>query len=142
PPGFHGPHGVARPLSGLDVGPSHALPLPPWRGSSDPKRAAGRSRSRPLRSAAASRRFRGPPPPRYSESPRPARSVPRAGRSSSSIERGAVMADETYAGEFYCVKCREKREAEGNVVVSNGRRMAKAVCPECGTKLNRILGKA
>src|SRR5699024_4349558 len=27
-PGFHGPHGVARPLSGLDVGPSHALPLP------------------------------------------------------------------------------------------------------------------
>ena len=40
------------------------------------------------------------------------------------------MADETYAGEFYCVKCREKREAEGNVVVSNGRRMAKAVCPE------------
>ena len=23
------------------------------------------------------------------------------------------MADETYAGEFYCVKCREKREAEG-----------------------------
>ena len=52
------------------------------------------------------------------------------------------MADETYAGEFYCVKCREKREAECNVVVSNGRRMAKAVCPECGTKLNRILGKA
>lgn len=41
------------------------------------------------------------------------------------------MADETYAGEFYCVKCREKREAEGNVVVSNGRRMAKAVCPSC-----------
>jgi Zn finger protein HypA/HybF involved in hydrogenase expression len=57
-------------------------------------------------------------------------------------QRGADMADETYAGEFYCVKCREKREAEGNVVVSNGRRMAKAVCPECGTKLNRILGKA
>ena len=50
------------------------------------------------------------------------------------------MADETYAGEFYCVKCREKREAEGNVVVSNGRRMA--VGPVCGTKLNRILGKA
>ncbi|MDO5662809.1 MAG: DUF5679 domain-containing protein [Brachybacterium sp.] len=52
------------------------------------------------------------------------------------------MADEKYNGEFYCVKCREKREAEGDVHVSNGRRMAKAVCPVCGTKLNRILGKA
>lgn len=52
------------------------------------------------------------------------------------------MADETYSGEFYCVKCRDKRTTEGNVVVSNDRRMAKAVCPECGTKLNRILGKA
>lgn len=52
------------------------------------------------------------------------------------------MSDEKYNGEFYCVKCREKRQAEGDVVVSNGRRMAKAVCPTCGTKLNRILGKA
>ncbi|MBV7411752.1 DUF5679 domain-containing protein [Dermabacteraceae bacterium P13115] len=51
------------------------------------------------------------------------------------------MAD-TYTGEFYCVKCREKRETTGDVVESNGRRMAKGVCPECGTKLNRILGKA
>ena len=47
------------------------------------------------------------------------------------------MADETYKGEFYCVKCKEKREAEGKVVVSeNGRRMAKGVCPVCGTNLN------
>ena len=53
------------------------------------------------------------------------------------------MADETYKGEFYCVKCKEKREAEGKVVVSdNGRRMAKGKCPVCGTNLNRILGKA
>ena len=50
---------------------------------------------------------------------------------------------ETYAGEFYCVKCKEKREAEGDVVISeSGRRMAKATCPVCGTKLNRILGLA
>lgn len=50
---------------------------------------------------------------------------------------------ETYAGEFYCVKCKEKRQAEGDVVVSeSGRKMAKAICPVCGTKLNRILGKA
>jgi uncharacterized paraquat-inducible protein A len=52
------------------------------------------------------------------------------------------MADETYKGEFYCVKCKEKREAEGRVVETNGRRMAKGVCPVCGTNLNRILGKA
>src|SRR5699024_6042001 len=57
-------------------------------------------------------------------------------------QRGADMADETYAGESYCGKCRERREAEGNVVVSNGRRMAEAVCRECGTKLNGILGEA
>ncbi|CAI9410679.1 MULTISPECIES: DUF5679 domain-containing protein [Aestuariimicrobium] len=53
------------------------------------------------------------------------------------------MADETYNGEFYCVKCKAKRTAEGNVVVNDkGTRMAKAKCPECGTNLNRILGKA
>ena len=51
------------------------------------------------------------------------------------------MCTETY--EFYCVKCKTKRTAEGKVVVSeNGRRMAKGKCPECGTNLNRILGKA
>ncbi len=49
---------------------------------------------------------------------------------------------ETYQGEFYCVKCKEKREAEGRVVETNGRRMAKGTCPVCGTNLNRILGKA
>lgn len=50
---------------------------------------------------------------------------------------------ETWSGEFYCVKCKDKREAEGTVQVSDkGTRMAKGTCPECGTKLNRILGKA
>ncbi len=49
---------------------------------------------------------------------------------------------ETYKGEFYCVKCKAKREAEGHVVETNGRRMAKSTCPDCGTNLNRILGKA
>jgi transcription elongation factor Elf1 len=54
-----------------------------------------------------------------------------------------MMADETYSGEFYCVKCKEKREASGNVVVNDkGTRMAKAKCPVCGTNLNRILGRA
>ena len=50
---------------------------------------------------------------------------------------------ETYSGEFYCVKCKEKREASGDVHVNDkGTRMAKAKCPVCGTNLNRILGKA
>ena len=46
---------------------------------------------------------------------------------------------ETWSGEFYCVKCKEKREAEGEVKVNDkGTRMAKAVCPVCSTNLNRI----
>jgi len=50
---------------------------------------------------------------------------------------------EMWSGEFYCVKCKEKREATGEVHVSDkGTRMAKGICPVCGTKLNRILGKA
>jgi len=53
--------------------------------------------------------------------------------------RGTVA--ETYNG--YCVKCKEKRDFEGEVSVSDsGRRMAKGPCPVCGTKMNRILGKA
>jgi hypothetical protein len=48
---------------------------------------------------------------------------------------------DTYEG--YCVKCKEKREFEGEVSTSDsGRRMAKGQCPVCGTKMNRILGKA
>ncbi|MEU0885375.1 MULTISPECIES: DUF5679 domain-containing protein [Actinomycetes] len=47
---------------------------------------------------------------------------------------------ETYNG--YCVKCREKRDFEGKVEETNGRRMAKGTCPVCGTKMTRILGKA
>ncbi len=54
----------------------------------------------------------------------------------------AAPAEETYTGKLYCVKCKDSREATGNVVVSNNRRMAKGICPVCGTKMNRILGKA
>ena len=58
------------------------------------------------------------------------------------IGKEAVMT-ETWSGEFYCVKCKAKREATGEVHVSDkGTRMAKGICPVCGTKLNRILGKA
>ena len=48
---------------------------------------------------------------------------------------------QTYGG--YCVKCKEKREFEGTVKLSaTNRRMAQGTCPVCGTKMNRILGKA
>jgi len=47
-----------------------------------------------------------------------------------------------YKGDAYCVKCKEKREFEGKIRTSDsGRRMALGKCGECGTKLNRILGK-
>jgi hypothetical protein len=48
---------------------------------------------------------------------------------------------ESYNG--YCVKCKDKRDFDGEVKVSeSGRRMAQGLCPVCGTKMNRILGKA
>ncbi len=40
------------------------------------------------------------------------------------------------------MKCKEKRDFDGEVTEGNGRRMAKGICPVCGTKMNRILGKA
>jgi Domain of unknown function (DUF5679) len=55
------------------------------------------------------------------------------------LTKGWPMA-ETYNG--YCVKCKEKRDFDGEVHETNGRRMAKGICPVCGTKMNRILGKA
>ena len=47
------------------------------------------------------------------------------------------------ATEAYCVKCREKREMKDaqQVTMKNGRTAMQGVCPVCGTKLNRILGK-
>ena len=47
------------------------------------------------------------------------------------------------SNEGYCDKCKEKRTFDGEVKVSDsGRRMAQGTCPVCGTKMNRILGKA
>lgn len=41
----------------------------------------------------------------------------------------------------YCVKCKEKRDFEGNeVTLANGRPAAQGTCPVCGTKINRMLG--
>ena len=49
---------------------------------------------------------------------------------------------ESYTGEAYCVKCKEKRAFTGNVEETNGRRFAKRICPVCGTTVPRIQGKA
>ena len=41
----------------------------------------------------------------------------------------------------YCVKCKDKREFDGNeVTLANGRQAAQGICPVCGTKMNRMLG--
>lgn len=55
------------------------------------------------------------------------------------------MTKETVEGiDAYCVKCKEKVQiANGRIKVSDsGRRMAQGDCDRCGTKVNRILGKA
>jgi hypothetical protein len=42
--------------------------------------------------------------------------------------------------EAYCVKCRTKRQMRNEREESKGgRRMAKGVCPVCGTKMTRFL---
>ncbi len=52
------------------------------------------------------------------------------------------VAAETYNGSFYCVKCKDHREASGDVSVNaKGTRIAKAKCPTCGTNLTRFLPK-
>ena len=45
------------------------------------------------------------------------------------------------ADEGYCMKCREKRQFEGQIVtLKNGRPAAQGTCPVCGTKLTKIMG--
>lgn len=54
-------------------------------------------------------------------------------------ERSVGMAD-TYNG--YCVKCREKRDFQGEVkTLANGSKAAQGACPVCGTKMTRMLPK-
>ena len=36
----------------------------------------------------------------------------------------------------------DKRDFDGDIAETNGPRMAKGTCPVCGTRMNRILGKA
>ncbi|MCD6476920.1 MAG: hypothetical protein J7K26_01990 [Candidatus Aenigmarchaeota archaeon] len=46
--------------------------------------------------------------------------------------------------EGYCMKCKEKVEMKDveEVVMKNGMRAAKGICPKCGTKMFKILGKS
>ncbi|MCK4248479.1 MAG: hypothetical protein KAX15_01745 [Candidatus Omnitrophica bacterium] len=54
------------------------------------------------------------------------------------------MADETKGMTGYCVKCKSKKEiAEAQeVTMKNKRKALKGKCPDCGTGMYRILGKA
>jgi len=54
-----------------------------------------------------------------------------------------VAMAEAFEGEAYCVKCKAKKSPiERRVEETNGRRMGKGKCPDCGTTVVRILGKA
>lgn len=43
--------------------------------------------------------------------------------------------------EGYCMKCRKKQTIKDGTVeeTAKGRRMAKGICPECGTKVTRFV---
>ena len=43
----------------------------------------------------------------------------------------------------YCVKCRAKRAMKDPKIVTKGKmKFFMGVCPKCGTKMARIIGKA
>jgi len=46
--------------------------------------------------------------------------------------------------EAYCVKCKAKRDMKDGqeTTMKNGRLAMKGVCPECGTGMFKIMGKA
>jgi hypothetical protein len=46
--------------------------------------------------------------------------------------------------EGYCLKCKQTRTIKNLTFAktSNGRTMAKGVCPVCGTTINKFLSKA
>ena len=45
--------------------------------------------------------------------------------------------------QAYCVKCREKKDMSEpeEVTMKNGKMAMQGKCPDCGTKLFRIMGK-
>ena len=43
--------------------------------------------------------------------------------------------------QIYCIKCKSKKEVKEyeTITTKNNRRAAKAVCPDCGTKIMRFI---
>src|SRR6476469_10004480 len=78
--------------------------------------------------------------PRHPRMPASSPSTVSADWRPNPLDGKAPPMSESYNG--YCVKCKEKRDFDGEATETNGRRMAKGTCPACGTKMNRILGKA
>jgi hypothetical protein len=51
-----------------------------------------------------------------------------------------VKPEEDYKGKAHCVKCKENVKFTGKIKTSDsGRRIAMGTCPNCKTKVNRIL---
>jgi len=61
----------------------------------------------------------------------------------TSARTAAATPPSTASQEGYCVTCKTKRVMNTlHEATTNGRRMIKGTCPECGTTMNRIMGKA
>jgi len=45
--------------------------------------------------------------------------------------------------QAYCMKCRAKREIKNpqNVVMRNGRKAVRGICPVCGTKMFKFVAE-
>jgi hypothetical protein len=73
------------------------------------------------------------------------RSAPKGASTTPAGSAWPARLKEDLVAEYngYCVKCKDKRDFEGEVTeTKTGMRMAKGKCPVCGTTVNRILGKA
>ncbi len=61
----------------------------------------------------------------------------------TSAQTAAATPPSTASQEGYCVTCKTKRVMKDpHETTTNGRRMMKGTCPECGTNMNRIMGTA
>ena len=73
------------------------------------------------------------------------RMSPRGFRRSASVRgAGDSQPEEVVMAEGYCVKCKAKREMVGpeDVTLKNGKKAIKGKCPDCGTGMFKITGKA
>ena len=66
-------------------------------------------------------------------------------RIKKTAKKVSLMAEKaSSASEAYCVKCKAKREMKDakEWTMKNHMRALKGTCVKCGTKMNKILGKA